>query len=176
MVDGILIGKFLAAIHLYNSGTGFESQKRGFRRDPPGKAGKRSVRADDPMTGHDDRQRILAVGGANGASGLGGADRLCQIEIAPGLTERYLSQGAPDLLLKLAAAGLKRKIEAGSCAGEIFHKLALGLEQDRLLRRQRCSIKLYSVWAVAFPEHRDQRVGVCHQFELADGGFELFVK
>jgi len=52
-------------------GTGkarFESQKRGFGRESTGEAGKRSVRTDDPMTRHDDGQRILAVGGANGAS------------------------------------------------------------------------------------------------------------
>lgn len=128
------------------------------------------------MTWHDDGQRILAVGSANGASSLGRADRPCQIEIAPGLTERYLSQGPPDFLLKLAAVGLKRKIEIGSAAGEIFRKLSLGFQQNWLLGIQRRSIKFYSVWLLAFPENRDQSVGACDQFELADGRFDLLVK
>jgi hypothetical protein len=55
-------------------GTGqasFESQKRGFGLQTASEAGKRSVRTDDSMTRHDDGQRILAVGGANGASSFG---------------------------------------------------------------------------------------------------------
>ena len=85
------------------------------------------------------------------------------------MTERYLSQGLPDFLLKLAPVGLKRKIELDSFAGEIFRKLALGLQQDWVLRSQRHRIKFYSVWALALPENRDQGVGASDQFELADG-------
>ena len=88
--------------------------------NPAGKAGQCSIRADDAMTRHDDRQRILAIGGADCADGLGRPDALSQIQIAPGLTERNFSQRPPDLLLKFCPSQLKRKMELVPCAGEIL--------------------------------------------------------
>lgn len=80
----------------------FESQKLRFYFEAAGKAGQRSVRANDTMTRHDDRQGILAVGGANRADGLGRAEGRGQMQITYGLTERDFSQGAPNFFLELA--------------------------------------------------------------------------
>jgi hypothetical protein len=98
----------------------FVSQELRLDFKPAGKASQRAICANNAMTGHDDRQRILTIGGADCADRLGGADALGQIEITPGLPVGDLPQRPPDLLLKFGSSRLERKIELISCAGEIF--------------------------------------------------------
>lgn len=84
------------------------------------------------MTGNHDRERIFAVGGADGPTRFGRADRLGQIQVAPGLAERYFPQSAPNFFLKFVPARLQRKLKLSSLASEILTELSLGVEQDRM--------------------------------------------
>ena len=70
-------------------------------------AGQRAVRADDAMAGHDDADRVLAVGQARRAHRLGLADAPRQLGVADGLAAPDLAQRPPDALLE-RGAGARR--------------------------------------------------------------------
>ena len=67
----------------------FERQELRLHFKTAGKAGQRSIGAKDSMTGHDDRQGILAVGRADCANCFDGTDGSGKITVASGLAERY---------------------------------------------------------------------------------------
>ena len=110
----------------------FEQMRLG--RQPAGKAGQRAITADHPMAGHDDGDRIAAVGGADGAGRTGLAQALGQLPVGARLAVRDLQQAVPDRALERRAGEVQRQVEALAQSGEIFTKLALGFEQHRILR------------------------------------------
>jgi hypothetical protein len=107
------------------------------------------------MTRNHDRQRILAIGGADRPERSGCADRVGQIQVAPSLAERYFSQSAPNSFLKFTPARLKRKLKPSSLAGEILPKLSLALEEDRMPLIKLRRVQPYSAWAFLFPKNGD---------------------
>src|SRR5579862_7702960 len=102
---------------------GFQIEKQAL----PGKAAAESHqfprRPDDAMAGHDDRDGIAAVGGADGAHRPRRADLFGEAAVAPGFSIRNVAQFLPDALLKSGAVDFERKVESTEIAGEIKSKL-----------------------------------------------------
>src|SRR4051794_24471084 len=65
--------------------------------------GEVPVDADEAVAGHDDRQRIGAVGGADGASRLRSAKPLGESPVAEGPAGSDPAKSSPDLLLERCA-------------------------------------------------------------------------
>lgn len=79
-----------------------------FSREPATVAGERSVRANDPMTGDHDRDRIGPVRKAHGARSGRATDARRQRRIVNGLSERDTPERIPDLTLKCRPMGRLR--------------------------------------------------------------------
>src|SRR6478609_1751167 len=85
------------------SGRGFPQgafmlQKPLLARQAAAIAGQRSVGADHAMAGHDDADRVLAIGEAGGAYRPGLADAPRELGVADGAAAADLAQGAPHAL------------------------------------------------------------------------------
>src|SRR5262245_5053903 len=65
--------------------TSLEGEKRRLHRETPAVADQMPVAADDTVTRNDDRQGILAVGGADGPEGRGAFDPPGQLAVRHGL-------------------------------------------------------------------------------------------
>src|SRR5205085_11004250 len=85
------------------------------------------------MTRHDDRQRIRAVRGADGATCGRFSDRVGDVEIRlrPSVWNR--AQLVPHAEVKWSAARRQRKIECASLAGEVFAKLRRDVVECRVV-------------------------------------------
>ena len=79
---------------------------------PPAKPVSCAGRADDAVAGGDDRDRVAAVGRADGADRVLMADLACERAIAAGLAERDRQQRLPDFALERRAAERQRQVEA----------------------------------------------------------------
>src|SRR4029077_14640291 len=84
-------------------------QKPALALDPAAIAGERGVRADPPMAGDDDRDRVRAVGEADRAHRFGSADLGWQRAVAYGTAHWDPAQRRPDGALKRGAAGRRRQ-------------------------------------------------------------------
>src|SRR5687767_8714650 len=74
----------------------------------PAEARERSVRADHPVTGHDDADGIAAVRAADGAHRADVAHATREIEVADRLPEADVAQRAPHASLEGRAVGRER--------------------------------------------------------------------
>src|SRR6266404_699970 len=128
------------------------------------------------MTRHDNRERILTVGGSDSSCSVGRADGPGQIQVTLGLSQWYFSQCLPDLFLEFGPVWLKRKIKLNSFACEILRELPLSLDQDRVLGIEIHCIEFYSIRTFLLPENGDQSFGACDQFEFPDRRFHLLVE
>jgi hypothetical protein len=108
----------------------------------------------------------LAAPTALNASGLPTA--AAKIKVAPGLTERYCSQGLPNFLLEFGPVRLEGKIKLGSLVREILSQLSLRLEQDRMAYIEIQCIEFHSVRTFLLPENGNESVRARHQFEFTD--------
>ena len=82
--------------------------------------GQRSIGADHAMARNDDRNRIRAVGRADGPTGPGPAYCRCDFSIAFRLAGRDLSQRAPNCALERRAASRRPHfVERGKVAVKI---------------------------------------------------------
>ncbi len=73
-----------------------EQEPLGF--DTPAKAGQGLVRANDPVAGNHNRQRVCAVGTAHGTARGRASDACCQRAIRDRLAEGDVAQRAPNLV------------------------------------------------------------------------------
>ena len=79
------------------------------RSSPPPYPVKRAVGPDHAVAGHDHRDRVAAVGKADGASGAGGADLAGDLAVADGLAVGDLAQRLPDAQLERVAGEAERE-------------------------------------------------------------------
>src|SRR5208282_5844494 len=80
--------------------------------------------AEHAVAGDDDRDRIGAAGGADGAGD--GAEALGDIAVGQGLAEGDLAHHLPDLAMEFAAGRSEWEIEHGELAVEVILELPLG--------------------------------------------------
>src|SRR5437879_5632469 len=111
-----------------------ETQQSGLHGETARKAGERAVRSDHAMARRDDRDRIAAVRGADGAHGRGMPDLIGDLRVAARLAERNREQRVPHLLLERGPDEIELEIEDLAPAREILRELALGGEQHRMPR------------------------------------------
>ena len=83
---------------------------------PVSEAGQRTCCTDHAMTGSDYGNRVAPVSRAYRAGCGRTADRCCYRAVAAHFTERDLEESRPDLLLKISALEIERKIEAGQAS------------------------------------------------------------
>src|SRR4029453_5737637 len=69
-------------------------------------SGERSVRADDAMTGNDDRDRVRAVREPDGTHGFGIAQAPRELTVTEGLAGRNCAERRPHAALEFRAVGL----------------------------------------------------------------------
>src|SRR5215475_10284397 len=95
-----------------------------FAVQAPAVAGERAVRADHPVAGHDDRDRVAPVGQPDGA---GGDRRLTQrggyLAVADRLAVRDPGELGPHGELERRAARRERQVERGALAREVLTQL-----------------------------------------------------
>ena len=84
----------------------FVLQKPAFAVDAAAIAGERAVGADDPVAGHHDGDRVLAVGGTGGADRRGPPGAPGQLAIGDRPAGGDLAQFGPDPLLEWRPLGL----------------------------------------------------------------------
>src|SRR5206468_4782379 len=80
--------------------------------------GQLPPRSDHPVTGNDDRNRVLAVGRAHGAAGADLAELARQRAVAHRRPVGNGAQGNPDAPLERRAGRVEWQVEGGSAAGE----------------------------------------------------------
>src|SRR6478752_6968755 len=91
--------------------------------EPAAVARERAAFADHAVTGHDNADRILAVGESHRTRGLGVANAARQLAIALGNPERDLGQRFPHRVLKRTALAGDLDLEALQLAGEVSLQL-----------------------------------------------------
>src|SRR6187399_2723518 len=98
-------------------------------------AGEVTVRADDPVAGHDDADRILAVGQAHGSRRGRVPDAFGQFAVGNLFTVRDPAQLCPHRALKGRAAEPEVQFEFPPLAREILGELVDGLAERRVVTR-----------------------------------------
>src|SRR5207248_4306064 len=93
--------------------------------------GQLTTRSDHPVAGHDDGDRILAVGGADGAGGARVAEAARQLAVARSRAVRDGAQDVPHASLKCRANRGKREVEGRAAAGEVLSQLLAGASEHR---------------------------------------------
>jgi hypothetical protein len=99
--------------------SGLQGEQRSFPIETSAIPGEASAGTDDTVARNNDRDRVVAVGQADGASGARSADLFCNLTIGPGLTERDRQQRLPDSPLKLGASQIELEVEGGELAGKL---------------------------------------------------------
>src|SRR4051794_10780632 len=110
-----------------------EVEKDALAADLAAVAGHRPIGADHAMAGDHDRQRVAAVGGADGAAGGGPADRAGELAVARRLAVRDREQSRPHGALERRPARRERQVEARPLPGEVFGELRGGRAQAALV-------------------------------------------
>src|SRR2546425_289486 len=87
-------------------------------------AGELPARAHDAVAGDDDREGVLAGGGADGAGGAGVAEPARQLAVARGRAVGNGADGVPHAPLKRRTDRIERQLERRAAAGEIVLQLA----------------------------------------------------
>ena len=79
-----------------------------FGFEAAGEASEGAGGTNDAVAGHDDGNRIAAVGGADGADGGGMVDLLGDLTIGTGLAEGDGAESIPDFVLERRAVRVER--------------------------------------------------------------------
>lgn len=101
----------------------FVAEQPGLVIHPSGEPSERAIGTDDPMAGNDDRNRVPAVGGTDGAGLARVAEPPGLLAIADRRRERDPAEHAPRGTLERRAVRIERKIERPPLAGEVFTQL-----------------------------------------------------
>ncbi len=132
-------------------------------------ADQRPTRADHPVAGDDDGDRVAAIGGADGPRGTRPADPPGLLRIADGRAEGDGQERVPGKSLEGCAGHAERQVERRSLAGEVCAQLLDRARNGALSRRQPAPA---SGAGAAVPERQveaGQGLAVGGQHELADG-------
>ncbi len=81
------------------------------------------------MARNNNRDRVRAIGEADGARGVGVADAAGEFAVRNSFAVRDFAKAVPNFLLKFCACGREGQVEVFQLAGEISAKLADGLPQ-----------------------------------------------
>src|SRR5690606_29619768 len=108
-----------------------EREQGALALEPAGIAREAAVGAHDPVARHDDADRILAGGGADGARARAAARAARELAVADGLAVAHAGDRAPDRALERRAPGRERQLEARACPGEVLRELREGVAQRR---------------------------------------------
>ena len=96
----------------------------------PCEAGQRTIRSDDAMARHDDRQRVAAIRRSDSSclARITHPSRL--LPIADRLAEGNATQRFPRRSLEVAPDSVQRDIEVGAGTGEVFAELRGRCHED----------------------------------------------
>ena len=108
---------------LFRQPVPFEGEQELFARQTAGVTGQLAARTDDPMTGNDDRNRIVMVGTAYGPRSLRITCPTSDFAVSHGLSVRNFREDLPNFLPIRGSLRFKRQIERGASSGEIFIQL-----------------------------------------------------
>src|SRR2546423_6701304 len=97
---------------------GLEVQQRALAVEAAAEARERAVGADHAVARDDHRDRVAAVGEADGADGPGVAEAAGERAVGGRLAGRDLAQHRPHALLELSPVGRELQGEVGALAGE----------------------------------------------------------
>ena len=97
----------------------FQRKELLLHAEPAAEPGQAAVRPDHAMTGNDNGNRVLTVGGADGTHGRRTSDVPRQLRITPRRTVRNLFERVPDVALKRGTGRRDRQIELPSLAQEV---------------------------------------------------------
>src|SRR5918994_2772204 len=92
--------------------------------EPAAVAGEGAVRADHAVARHDDRDRVAAVGEADGADLARVAERERERAVGGRLAIRDAEQQVPDAALEGGPGGAQLELELRALAGEVLGELA----------------------------------------------------
>src|SRR5688500_4824725 len=113
---------------------------------PAAVAGQAAVRADDAVAGHDDADRVLAVGESGGADRSRFADSPRQLGVTDGFAALDLAQRLPDALLEGRTAGLHRQL--ADCLGVALDVAPHGGGESTRVARRRNRVAVLAVVSV----------------------------
>ena len=112
----------------------FVRQQPALAVQAPAVARERPIRADHPVTGHDDGDGIAVVGETHRARRARIADPPRELAVAPGFAERDFLQFLPHPALKGGAPELQGQLETAARTREVFRELQGGDPQRRGIR------------------------------------------
>ena len=100
-----------------------QAQEEPLAGEAAGVPGQAAARADHPVAGHDDADRVPAVGVPDRLRGAGVAQFGGQLPVRAGFAVRDLRQQGPDLLLERRAARRELEVELAPRAREVLAEL-----------------------------------------------------
>src|SRR6478609_3945270 len=104
----------------------FVGEQPGLGLDATAEAGQRAVGADDAMAGHDDADRVLAVGSADGAGLVRVPEPARLLAVADRLPVGDGAQRLPRPQLEVGAVRVERQVEVRAGSGEVLAELVRG--------------------------------------------------
>src|SRR6185295_6962681 len=107
----------------------FELEQAALHLEAARVAGERAVRADHPMAGDDDADRVVVIGEADRARGRGARQAARDLAVGAGGAERDPQELAPDGTLELRALRLERQLEIATGTAQVFGQLPAHLGQ-----------------------------------------------
>jgi hypothetical protein len=153
------------------SGPLFEVEQQALAVETAAVAGQGAGGADHPVAGEDDRDRVAAVGHADGPARAGTAEPGGELPVAGGVAVGDVGEQLPHLPLEAGAAERDGEVEDGEVAGEVGVQL---LDRARERRRvgEPVGAEADGVPAVELEVDGDQRPAVADQQQLPDGGLD----
>ena len=87
-------------------------------------ASQAAIRANDPMTGDDNHDRVAVVGKPYCPEPFGTSDGFCNVFVSAGLSIGDILQGGPVFFLEFCTLGRQGQIKGSPLAGKVFVQLA----------------------------------------------------
>jgi hypothetical protein len=125
-------GEFLIGVGEGQGQGAFQGEEPFFQGEAAAVADEVAGRTDDAVARDYDRNRIGAIGGADGADGFGGTDGFGDLQVASGLPVRNAFELAPDAGLEGGALEVEHEVEMAQAGVEIGGQLACGFAGDRV--------------------------------------------
>jgi hypothetical protein len=134
--------------------------------DAAREARERTVRMDDAVTRHDDREGVARDRGADRACRTGSPERVGDRPVAARPAGSDPAQRTPDGALTIAAARIERDREAMRRIGEVRAQLAHRTPEHGTLSRTPDAVP--GRRSMALEVHADERIARCDERELAE--------
>ncbi len=134
-----------------------------------GETGQFAVRPDHPVAGNYDGNWISPIGSSDGAGRPRFSQLLCQLTIAPGLSQGNSQQCFPNILLKGRTHQIKFEREGRPLPIEIVFQLSFSLKQYRMGIVFSCFSQSDTAGIVIFPKDSCQPVIAGDELQLSYG-------